>query len=132
MVERHDVEAVAIEGIVGKLRNVSVHASLLRQHIHEAVVVVASARLEMCEQTLKERQPAVREMDVAQLRFSHGRLLRRLLHYGRQLLVVAYEHKLVYPAQVVFLCAEQSDEMWLENLRRLVYNGKTEVLYLQQ
>ena len=130
MVEWHDVKAVAVEGIVGEFRNVPVHAPLLCQHIYEVLVVVSAVGLELCEQPLKERQPAVGQMYVAQLRFRHGGFLRCLLHYGGQLLVVADEHEPVYPAAVAFPGTEQSDEMRLENLRRLVHDGKTETLYL--
>ena len=84
-------------------------------------------------QALEEGIAAVGETDVLQethvdnsvlLAVMDGRnrrILFALLYNGRQLLIVADEDKLIHGRQ-------ESDEIWLQYLARLVDDGKLEVL----
>ena len=84
------------------------------------------------QHTFKKRQPTVRQSYGAQLRLLHSRFALLLLHYCRQLLLVADEHKPSYGRLAIVTCAQQSDEMRLQNLRRLVHDGEVEASQSEQ
>ena len=111
-----DVEFVAIEGLIGKFGNVPVHSPLFGEHIHEPLVIPLIS-LELHQQSLKQRQAAVPQIDADEFGFAYCRFLHRLLHHCGQLLVIADKYKLFYPASIVLLRTEESYQMRFENLR---------------
>ena len=115
MLQWHHFKAVAVEGIVGKLGYCLVHTSLTGEHVDIAWVVTVSG-LELRQQAFEERPTAICEVDVAQQGFVNSRLLLRLLHNGRQLLVVAYQHEAFYGVSASRFGAEQTNQVWLKNL----------------
>ena len=88
------------------------------------------------DETFEEGVAAVGETDVLQdahvddgmvlavVYRRNGRVFLALLYYGRQLLVVADEDKLIYGGQ-------QSHEVGLQYLARLVDDGELEVLQVE-
>ena len=115
MLQRHHFKAVAVEGIVGKLGYCLVHTSLAGEHVDIARVVTVSG-LELRQQAFEERPSAICKIDVAQQGFVNSRFLLRLLYNGRQLLVVAYQYKAFYGISASRLGAEQTNQVWLQNL----------------
>ncbi len=120
----------AVEHLVRELGYLWVHTSLTAKDADEvgALLVVFPV-----DESLEEGVAAVSETDVLQdahvdgsilLAVADGwnrRILFALLYHGRQLLVVADEDELIHGG-------EQSDEVGLQYLARLVDDGELEVL----
>ena len=75
---------------------------------------------------------AVGEIDVYEFMVGDYGFALGLLHHGRQLLVVAYEHKPPYGVALSVPCRQQSDELRLKYLGSLVDDGEVEMLDAEQ
>ena len=95
------------------------------------------------QQTLKKRVAAVVQTDVSERLFGYGRLFLRLLHHGRQLLVVAYEDEFraAKSAAVCRLSAifrrsvgqhgQQTNDVGFQYLACFVDDGKVEAFQVE-
>ena len=79
----------AVEGSVGIIGYIDVHAALTVQHVCDGGVVAIAP-----QKPLEKRMTAVGQADAVQLGHGDGRLVGGLLHDGRKLLVVAYHDNL--------------------------------------
>ena len=97
-------------------------SSLTAQDAHNVATTLAALP---AQQPLEERHAAVGDACLAQQRLTDEGVGLALLHHGGQLLVVANEDEAVG-------LHEQSHQLGLEDLRRLVDNHQLEVLQTEQ
>ena len=110
-----------IEHPVGEVGDGGVHTTLLAEDADE---LAAPAVLLPADEALKEGVAAIREADGPQCLVADSRLHFRLLHHGRQLLIVADEDELTY-------LRENAHQARLQNLGSLIDDGEVELLQLE-
>ncbi len=115
MAERNGLQLVCIEGQAGECCYLAVHTSLAGEHVNESGVVALSCA-KAVEKPFKQRGAAVRQSYGLQLRVVHTGFFLGLLHYGRQLFVVAYQDEFIYGRQSLGLHTEQTNDVRLQYL----------------
>ena len=119
--EGDGTEFAFVELSAGEVGHLGVHAPLARE-------VVATIGGDALDEAFEKRAPTIRHTHSAQFGFGDEAFGGRLLHDGRQLAVVADQHKTIDERPPVGVRHDEWQEVWLEELGGFVDDGQREML----
>ena len=102
-----------VELLIGEGSNLRVHTSLTTEDAHTVAAVMV---LFPADETLKQRHPTVADSDGQQQRVVNTSIRLILLDNGRQLFIVAYQHKTVDAARALTVDGKDAHQTGFENL----------------
>ena len=130
MLAGHRLQLFAeVELLIGEGSNLRVHTSLTTEDTHAVTAVMV---LFPADETLKQRHPTVADSDGQQQRVVNTSIRLILLDNGRQLFIVAYQHKTVDAACALTVGGKDAHQTGFKNLRGLIDDGHRKVLQVEE